>query len=190
MKYTKVRNIDGPIKEAYMETVCIEDRPIKDDWDAWQTVSGMEKTMIDALSMSNKAKYIMETQVRACKDIFANLKELMSDYLERKGTPLEGIQILLDGEEYDYYTHAIEFITHGEPFALHDKEFAEKLYLELAKEYAPVNMYTCGDYQIICIGDKGYKTLCENTEKQREKQQKKLQEIEMFLEIIRIHADT
>lgn len=71
MKYTKVLN----------ESIEINDNPITDDFDAWRAIDAAEKQMLSAISSSNKYKYIRESQRNACKDIFSNLKTLISDYL-------------------------------------------------------------------------------------------------------------
>lgn len=85
MKYTKVLTVECNATKTskFYEPIEINDTPITDDFDAWRAIDAAEQQMLLALSLSNKYKYIQESQCSACKDIFSNLKTLISNYLEK-----------------------------------------------------------------------------------------------------------
>lgn len=83
MKQIKVLTINSNFIKHY-ETIDINDNPITDDFDAWRAIDAAETDLITALSLSNRYKYIMQSQTAACRDIFDNLKTLIMDYLKSR----------------------------------------------------------------------------------------------------------
>lgn len=73
----------GTLWERIHMKVQIHDEPIKDNYDLWLALDEAEKTMREIIAETNKYKYIRESQQKANKEVFANLKKLVMDYVQK-----------------------------------------------------------------------------------------------------------
>lgn len=71
----QLRGLRGATEEVFMD-----DTPITDSFDLWRALDAAEKDMLFVINETNKYKYLRESQGKACKAIFSNLKKLVMDY--------------------------------------------------------------------------------------------------------------
>ena len=62
------------------DDIYVDDRPIKDNWDLYLALREAQRNMETVIKQTNRYKYIRETQLKACKAIFANLQKIACDY--------------------------------------------------------------------------------------------------------------
>lgn len=90
MKTIRIQTLNCHLKEGGKypdfgrEIIEINDDPITNDFDLWRALDAAENQMNAVILESNKYKYIRESQQKANTAIFANLKQLVMDYVKVK----------------------------------------------------------------------------------------------------------